>query len=571
MNEKHLFGLCMIVKNEEHVIERAMRSALRMMDTFCIVDTGSTDKTKEIIQKVSNELGIKGFVYDRPWVNFGHNRSEALELARVHMKWAFMLDADDILEGEIIDKSLLKDDIGGYYINTVQNNIIFKLLFMFNFKYNWKFVGVTHEYSDCFDSSAKIAYLPDSVFMKYSCEGNRNISKQKFINDIELLEKDLLNPLSKGRTLFYLAQSYRDIGNKEKAIQYYLERANFGGWIEEVYESYNNLIKLSDSIDDKLKYSWKAQNCIPDRKEAVYDILEYARKNNKYTQEIYALGLVFKDNQLDTKHLFSDTYKYGWSYDDEFGLNAFYTNHFDIAYKAFNKALKTCPDNDKGRIEKNIFYSLKNINSTLNTKINTDRIPKIIHQIWIGHKTIPSKSLEYIQKIIELHPTFQYKLWTNDDLIKENFTNYDIINNCNSWAQKSDIMRYEILYKYGGVYLDIDFEIFKNLEPLLNNDLIVCNEDHQINIIMTNAFIASNINNKYMLNCINNVKTIDFTQSINVATGPHYLRKCINLNDTNVTILPTHTMYPTHWTMKSYYPYNYLEATYGVHHWNADW
>ena len=110
-----MLGLCMIVKNEEHIIERALRSCLSQMDTFCIVDTGSTDKTKEIIQKVSDELGIKGHTYDRPWVNFGHNRSEALELARNHMTWAFMLDADDVLEG-IIDRELLKEDIGGYKI-----------------------------------------------------------------------------------------------------------------------------------------------------------------------------------------------------------------------------------------------------------------------------------------------------------------------------------------------------------------------------------------------------------------------------------------------------------------------
>ena len=118
-----ILGLCMIVKNEEHVIERAMRSALQTMDTFCIVDTGSTDRTKELIQKVSDELNIKGFVYNRPWVNFGVNRTEALELARNHMDWAFMLDADDILEGTI-DNELLKDDIGGYSIQLHEGSMI---------------------------------------------------------------------------------------------------------------------------------------------------------------------------------------------------------------------------------------------------------------------------------------------------------------------------------------------------------------------------------------------------------------------------------------------------------------
>jgi glycosyltransferase involved in cell wall biosynthesis len=77
-----MFGVCMIVKDEENVIERALRSVLRTVDTWCIVDTGSTDKTKEIIQKVADELGKVGHLYDRKWVNFGHNRSEALTLAK---------------------------------------------------------------------------------------------------------------------------------------------------------------------------------------------------------------------------------------------------------------------------------------------------------------------------------------------------------------------------------------------------------------------------------------------------------------------------------------------------------
>jgi len=201
---------------------------------------------------------------------------------------------------------------------------------------------------------------------------------------------------------------------------------------------------------------------------------------------------------------------------------------------------------------------------------NKDEIPRIIHQIWIGPKEIPKKSLEYIKKIIELHPNFQYRLWTNEDLIEENFSNLEYINKCKSWTEKSDIMRYDILYKYGGIYLDIDFEIFKNLEPLLTNDLVVCNEDNGINHYMSGGFIACKQYNKNLLNCVNNIKYTDLTLSPSVSTGPYYFRKNIIL-DNNVEILATHTMYPTHWTNKQYYPYKYLDGTYGVHHWDGDW
>lgn len=48
-----MIGLCIIVKNESEVIERCLRSSLQYMDTYCIVDTGSTDNTIEIIKRVA--------------------------------------------------------------------------------------------------------------------------------------------------------------------------------------------------------------------------------------------------------------------------------------------------------------------------------------------------------------------------------------------------------------------------------------------------------------------------------------------------------------------------------------
>ena len=57
-------GLCMIVKNEEHVIERALRSVLPHVDTWVIIDTGSTDRTKELILNTTTTLKKPGHMYD---------------------------------------------------------------------------------------------------------------------------------------------------------------------------------------------------------------------------------------------------------------------------------------------------------------------------------------------------------------------------------------------------------------------------------------------------------------------------------------------------------------------------
>jgi glycosyltransferase involved in cell wall biosynthesis len=73
-------GLCMIVRDEEAVIGRCLTSALPLIDTWTICDTGSTDATADLVAEVL--AGVPGELHRRPWVDFGHNRSEAIALAR---------------------------------------------------------------------------------------------------------------------------------------------------------------------------------------------------------------------------------------------------------------------------------------------------------------------------------------------------------------------------------------------------------------------------------------------------------------------------------------------------------
>jgi mannosyltransferase OCH1-like enzyme len=196
-------------------------------------------------------------------------------------------------------------------------------------------------------------------------------------------------------------------------------------------------------------------------------------------------------------------------------------------------------------------------------------IPKIIHQIWVGNSPIPKQSEVYIQKIKELHPDYEYKLWTNNDITEENFINIEFIKKQTKNAQKADIMRYEILYKYGGIYLDIDMEVFQSLSPLLTHSLIVCNEDANINNYMSIGFIACTKQNSQLLNCVNSIQYTDWNKTINIATGPYFFRKCITL-DANVRVLPTHFCYPTHWTKKHEIP-KLNNTIFMWHHWNKNW
>jgi mannosyltransferase OCH1-like enzyme len=196
-------------------------------------------------------------------------------------------------------------------------------------------------------------------------------------------------------------------------------------------------------------------------------------------------------------------------------------------------------------------------------------IPKIIHQIWVGQKPIPTKSVEFIKKIKELHPDFEYRLWTDKDINPYNFNNYNYILQSKSFAQKADIMRYEILYRYGGIYLDIDFEVFKKLDNLLTHDLIVCNEDKTVDKYMSIGFIACTKGNLQLKNCVSKVPTINFNLPVNEASGPHFFRRCIELSD-SVRVLPTKYMYPLHYKEK-HKQLDIDDEIYALHHWDKNW
>ena len=99
------------------------------------------------------------------------------------------------------------------------------------------------------------------------------------------------------------------------------------------------------------------------------------------------------------------------------------------------------------------------------------KIPKILHQIWVGPKT-PPELLKQSQESFKKHnPDWEYKLWTDADvksLMLHNQKFYDLSDN---YGEKSDILRYELLHKFGGVYVDVDFICFKPLDVLCQYDL----------------------------------------------------------------------------------------------------
>lgn len=119
-------------------------------------------------------------------------------------------------------------------------------------------------------------------------------------------------------------------------------------------------------------------------------------------------------------------------------------------------------------------------------------IPKIIHHVWVDNNYFPDEYDEYRETWIKHHPDWKHMFWTKDRIESE-FDLPHFYDKLPSYASKSDVVRCFILQKFGGVYVDTDYECFKNIEPLLSgSDCVVLLDSVVCPFMMySNGFLAS--------------------------------------------------------------------------------
>ncbi|AVP87350.1 hypothetical protein phytr_3990 [Candidatus Phycorickettsia trachydisci] len=92
-------------------------------------------------------------------------------------------------------------------------------------------------------------------------------------------------------------------------------------------------------------------------------------------------------------------------------------------------------------------------------------IPKVMHHIWFG-EDIPPLYLHYLDECKKLYPDWEFKFWNEKDIDNLGIRYRDAYDKIKSYAGKSDIARYEILYRFGGVYKDLDVKCFRPIDDL---------------------------------------------------------------------------------------------------------
>ena len=90
-------------------------------------------------------------------------------------------------------------------------------------------------------------------------------------------------------------------------------------------------------------------------------------------------------------------------------------------------------------------------------------IPKIIHQVWVGKNKIHPECIKAMETWKTMHPDWEYRLWTDDDIEDFEWTNKELFLSIKNPGAKADVWRYEIINKYGGLYVDVDFICLKTI------------------------------------------------------------------------------------------------------------
>jgi glycosyltransferase involved in cell wall biosynthesis len=351
--------LNMIVKNESRIIERCIKSVYHLIDTWCIVDTGSTDGTQEIIKELLKDK--PGELIEKPWVNFGHNRNEALRLAEKWGEWTLLTDADMVLVDNGFDKSQLNPSVCGYDIIQENHGTRYYNFRLLNSSRNWQCIGVTHEYYSPKEGMKVRGKLDTLYFNDISDGGSKG---DKFTRDIALLEQGLIDEPMNHRYMFYLAQSYRDIGNWEKAIHWYKECEKHDTWDEErQFASYMVgwcMCAANYSIDDISQQLLKAWIQRPWRVEALFQ-LGAAYKEKGMHQQAYSIFKICAETEYpknDVLFIAASIYE-GLSL-DEFAIASYWAGHYQESIKACEILLSSdYGKHHETRIRKNLWFAEK--------------------------------------------------------------------------------------------------------------------------------------------------------------------------------------------------------------------
>ena len=533
--------LNMIVKNEEHIITQCFDSLYRAnlfikdgedikktkqskITNAVICDTGSdSDKCTNIIKEWFKNHNIPCYIYNHEWSDFGTNRSLALKECLGKSDYIFVIDADDLIEGTINIPKLDKDS---YTVKFGKTLTYYRTqLFKNSKKLAWRYVGVLHECPESKLKNITKGTIDGDYYIDSRRLGARSQDPKKYLNDAKIFEKELLKDPNNARNVFYMAQSYFDYGDYNKAIEVYERRIMLGGWYEEIYYSMKRIgdayTKLGYS-NEKIETAYmRTYNSFKHRSEPLYCLARYYRLKGDFERayKFGKLGITIPFPKDDL--LFVDRYVYDYALKDELSISSYYVGNYLESSKLCSSILElsSIPQDVVQRTKQNLELAnnkLKNLEKktviiyTGYSKVTTniynfiDRISNHYNVYIVGNVDYDNKNHNYTILDINSLSIFSIKepidvliMYKSPELV---LSNKDVISkakrtilwqqsiniyyqfddglrlNCYSKELKKDLVGHVDLVLYDNIE-DNEGTIFKKNNKYLNDKIYVLNKD----------------------------------------------------------------------------------------------
>lgn len=289
-----------ICKNESKIIKRCLDAVKPVIDYINAVDTGSDDRTVELIHEWKTENNFPVTVFSGPeykFKNFGHNRTQSYQLAvksYPDADYVFLCDCDmiTVIEPEWVkDKQRLTAD--AYDLIQKAGNLEYWNVRLLSTRLPWICEGLSHE-----SWNAPNAHHERLTSLWFDDKNDGGAKADKYTRDKRLLSEGLADPSTpdglKRRYKFYLAQTLRSLGEYKESIRMYKKRIEAGGWSEEVFYSYYTIgvNYLSLKREDKaVQYFLKAYNYRKTRAEPVYELAKLYREKGEHNTAMIFINL----------------------------------------------------------------------------------------------------------------------------------------------------------------------------------------------------------------------------------------------------------------------------------------